>query len=237
MPVFRSRTFLRAVPLLLLPVLAGSGLSSQPVQDYGKAIQAVQAYRPAAAGSVHEAALADVDAHVADLAAAAEEHQVATGQALALQPWPLHLGQFARAARQAQVEHVAVDVVDQAAAVEARIGGVAPIAVGRADQAQGAQGDRIGPDRVGRYHLRPVASGGRGGGTGGLAPAAGQQCGGGQQQDRTAAEDGHPAWRWHGRERGGIMGVCPHGGHHGCPSRGRQAAHPLPPPAAIPSCA
>ncbi|HNX30332.1 MAG TPA: serine hydrolase domain-containing protein [Holophaga sp.] len=37
-----SRTCLRAATLLLLPVLAGSGLSSQPVQDYGKAIQAVQ---------------------------------------------------------------------------------------------------------------------------------------------------------------------------------------------------
>src|SRR5690554_170382 len=45
-------------------------------------VQVIQAYGAAAARSVHEAAFADVDPHVADAAAAAEEHQVAGHQAL-----------------------------------------------------------------------------------------------------------------------------------------------------------
>src|SRR3546814_17850606 len=78
--------------------------------------------------------LADIDADVAPVAAAAEEHQVRRGQALGGDARPLVGGEGARGARQLEVEHVPVDVVDQAAAVEAALGRVAAVAVGRADQ-------------------------------------------------------------------------------------------------------
>src|SRR3546814_16764600 len=46
------------------------------------AVEAVQAHRSAGARGMDEAALADIDADVAHVAAAAEEHQVRRGQAL-----------------------------------------------------------------------------------------------------------------------------------------------------------
>src|SRR3546814_8542705 len=88
-----------------------------------------------------EAALADIDADVAHVAAAAEEHQVRRGQALGGDARPLVGGEGSRGARQLEVEHVAVDVVDQAAAVEAALGRVAAVAVGRADQADRARSE------------------------------------------------------------------------------------------------
>src|SRR3546814_10531048 len=56
-----------------------------------------------------------------------------------------------------EVEHVAVDVVDQAAAVEAALGRVAAVAVGRADQADRAHQHGVGGGGVGRLVLRPGA--------------------------------------------------------------------------------
>src|SRR3546814_457019 len=94
------------------------------------AVEAVQAHRSAAARGMDEAALADIDADVAHVAAAAEEHQVRRGQALGGDARPLVGGEGSRGARQLEVEHVAVDVVDQAAAVEAALGRVAAVAVG-----------------------------------------------------------------------------------------------------------
>src|SRR3546814_1871711 len=89
------------------------------------AVQAVQAHRSAAARGMDEAAFADIDADVTHAAAAAEEHQVRRGQALGGDSRPLVGGEGARGARQLEVKHVAVDVVDQAAAVEAALGRVA----------------------------------------------------------------------------------------------------------------
>src|SRR5699024_3450830 len=94
--------------------------------------------------------------------------------------------QVAGGTRQALVDHVAVDVVHQAAAVEAAFRGVAAVAVGGADQADGADGDRVGGGGIGRCDHRPVALGG-GGLAGGrrahfLAAAGGHRCGGGQGQ-------------------------------------------------------
>src|SRR3546814_2576724 len=86
------------------------------------AVEAVQAHRSAAARGMDEAALADIDADVARVVAAAEEHQVRRGQALGGDARPLVGGEGSRGARQLEVEHVAVDVVDQAAAVEAALG-------------------------------------------------------------------------------------------------------------------
>src|SRR3546814_2431949 len=86
------------------------------------AVEAVQAHRSAAARGMDEAALADIDADVAHVAAAAEEHQVRRGQALGGDARHLVGGEGSRGARQLEVEHVAVDVVDQAAAVEAALG-------------------------------------------------------------------------------------------------------------------
>src|SRR5690606_1923796 len=102
----------------------------------------------------------DVDADVGDAAAAAEEHQVPGGQLLGRDARALPGEQVAGGPRQAHVEHVAVDVVDQAAAVEAALRGVAAVAVGRADQADGADGHGVGGRRVGRGDDRPVAMGG-----------------------------------------------------------------------------
>src|SRR3546814_9128731 len=53
------------------------------------AVEAVQAHRSAAARGMDEAALADIDADVAHVAAAAEEHQVRRGQALGGDARPL----------------------------------------------------------------------------------------------------------------------------------------------------
>src|SRR3546814_8324721 len=63
------------------------------------------------ARGMDEAALADIDADVAHVAAAAEEHQVRRGQALGGDARPLVGGEGSRGARQFEVEHVAVDVV------------------------------------------------------------------------------------------------------------------------------
>src|SRR5690606_8694722 len=66
------------------------------------AVEMVQAHRAAGAGGVHEAALADIDADVAHLRAAAEEHQVGGGELARLDLRALVGGQVARGARQAQ---------------------------------------------------------------------------------------------------------------------------------------
>src|SRR3546814_11749050 len=94
------------------------------------AVEAVQAHRSAGARGMDEAALADIDADVAHVAAAAEEHQVHRGQALGGDARPLVGGEGARGERQLEVEHVPVDVVDQAAAVDAALGRVACVAGG-----------------------------------------------------------------------------------------------------------
>src|SRR3546814_19903419 len=95
------------------------------------------------------------DADVAHAAAAAEEHQVRRGQALGGDARPLVGGERSRGARQLEVEHVAVDVVDQAAAVEAALRRVAAVAVGRADQADRAHQHGVGGGGVRRPVLLP----------------------------------------------------------------------------------
>src|SRR5688500_5809946 len=93
-----------------------------------RTVEMVQADRAAGGRRVHESPLADVDSDVADAAAAAEKHQVGGGQTVRVDPWPLPGGQLARTARQAQVQHVPIDVIDQPAAVEPAFGRAAAVA-------------------------------------------------------------------------------------------------------------
>src|SRR5207342_1160902 len=92
-----------------------------------RAVQPVQAHRSAGARRVDEAALADIDADVADAAFTAEEHQVGRHQSILGDAGSLERGQFARGAGQSQVEHVEIDVVDQPAAVEPAFRGIAAV--------------------------------------------------------------------------------------------------------------
>jgi FKBP-type peptidyl-prolyl cis-trans isomerase SlyD len=126
-------------------------------------IEPIQADRAAGARGMYETPLANIDADVADLSAAAEEHQIGSGQAFGGDAWPLPGGKVAGRAREPEVEHVPIDIIDQSAAVEAAAGGVAAIAVGRSDQADGPHQHGVGGGRVGglgpgpdtrRYHHR-----------------------------------------------------------------------------------
>src|SRR5688572_29248895 len=74
------------------------------------AIQLVQPDRPAGAGRMHEAPFTDVNSHMAHAALAAEEDQIGRGQLFRSDARPLDAGKLARGARQAQIQHVAVDV-------------------------------------------------------------------------------------------------------------------------------
>src|SRR3546814_17586947 len=70
------------------------------------AVEAVQAHRSAAARGMDEAALADIDADVAHVAAAAEEHQVRRGQALGGDARPLVGGEGSHIGRASCRERV-----------------------------------------------------------------------------------------------------------------------------------
>lgn len=128
-------------------------------------LQAVQAHRAAGARRMHEATLADVDAGMAHGATTGggEEHQVAGLQGLHRHAGRAHGNHLAGRARQLDAGHVAVDEVDQAAAIEARIGRVAAPAVGRADQAEGTEQHIVGGGREIRRRTEYDLFGGRGG--------------------------------------------------------------------------
>lgn len=87
---------------------------------------------------MHEAPLTDVDASVADLAAATggKEHQITTAQGITAYGRRAHADQFARRPRQLDARRITVDVTNQAAAIEAAGWGIAAVAVRRADKAQ-----------------------------------------------------------------------------------------------------
>src|SRR5690606_535791 len=88
----------------------GTAVVALPVAS----IQMIQAHGAAAAGCMDKTSLSHVDADMRDLRPASEEHQVGSRQALRLDLRPLEPRQLARGARQAQVQHVAEHVVDQA---------------------------------------------------------------------------------------------------------------------------
>ncbi len=79
----------------------------------------IQADGAASAGGVDETSFADVNAHVADVAAAAKEHQIGRRQLPRCDARALYLGQLPGGARQAQIQHVPIHIRHQAAAVEA----------------------------------------------------------------------------------------------------------------------
>src|SRR6185503_6927464 len=92
----------------------------------------------------------------------------------------VHVGHFAGGARQFEAGGVAVDVVDQAAAVEAAGGTVATPAVRRADQGHGAEQHVVGGGDL----ALGAACGFAGQGGWGGAAATGRAGAGGQQGDR-----------------------------------------------------
>src|SRR5690606_33453077 len=100
----------------------------------------VQAHGAARTWGMHETDLANVDAPVGHAAPAAEEHQVAGGEVCRGNARALPREQVAGGARQADGRYVPVGVIAQPAAVEAAVGRIAARAVGRADQADGADG-------------------------------------------------------------------------------------------------
>src|SRR5690606_22335740 len=83
-----------------------------------------------------ELALADVDADVVHAATAAEEHQVAGGHVGAVGDLLAAAGLVARDARQVDAQGGAIDVADQATAVEAPVRRTATPAIRRAEQGE-----------------------------------------------------------------------------------------------------
>src|SRR5690606_19386366 len=71
----------KTVPKLRIQLINYTFCTGVVVAPIG-AVQVIQTHGSATAGGVHEASVADVDADVADLPAAAEKHQV-TGRELA----------------------------------------------------------------------------------------------------------------------------------------------------------
>src|SRR6185437_3699918 len=138
------------------------------------AAQFIQSHRAALVRRVHEAAMADVDRNMVDAMTVAEEQQVAGFQRAARNRGRIQRGDFARGARQGEAGFGPEDVIDQARAVEARVGRVPAPPVRRADQSDRAKQYIVG-DR-GRWH-RHRRSGGRNG-------RAGPQ----PQQDRARRE-------------------------------------------------
>ncbi|MCY1181054.1 hypothetical protein D9M73_215360 [compost metagenome] len=90
---------------------------------------------------MNETPFAHIDAGMTDLAAAigGEKHQIAALQGIDTDARGAHGDQFASGARQADARGVTVDVADEATAVETAVRGVAAPAIGRADQAYGAE--------------------------------------------------------------------------------------------------
>lgn len=112
-----------------------AGVAAQPVT----VVQPVEAHSAATARSMDEAPVPYIDAGVIHFAATFhfEEQQIAGLQRVGWRPVHLQRAQFARGARQRDAGGFAVDVLDQAAAIEAGGGRTAAVAVGRADQVQG----------------------------------------------------------------------------------------------------
>src|ERR1700735_1721814 len=105
-----------------------------------RTVDIVQSYRAAAVRGMHETAFANVDADMADSTADAEENQVATHQVVhASDLDPVERCHVARTMRQHHVGGVAVDVVHQAAAIEAAFGCIAAIVIRRTDQRHGTE--------------------------------------------------------------------------------------------------
>ncbi len=124
-------------------------------------VQTIQAHRATGIGGVDEAPLADINPDMAHFTSRSEEHQVAAGEVRFGDPRTLHRGEVTGGTWQAQVEHVAIDVIDQPAAIEAAFRGVATITIRRADQADRAHEYGIGAYRIGRSHSRNVVHGRR----------------------------------------------------------------------------
>ncbi|MNN72634.1 hypothetical protein D3C81_1886900 [compost metagenome] len=134
-----------------------------------------------------EAPIAHIDAGMTDLRAAigGEEHQVAALQRIDADTRGAHGDELAGGARQADAGGVAVDVTDQAAAVETAVRGVAAPAVGRADQAQRAKQHVVGN---GRELWRRRGDDGRGRRR--LARASGEQRSQGKDGEAVRCEHG-----------------------------------------------
>src|SRR6185312_5485838 len=93
------------------------------------AVQMVQSNRAALVGRIHESAVADVDGHVVDAAAVAEEQQITRLQVVACDFRRIQRGDRVRRARQLQAGLAAKNVIDQAAAIETGFRRVAAPAV------------------------------------------------------------------------------------------------------------
>ncbi|MEN9310516.1 MAG: hypothetical protein RLY77_641 [Pseudomonadota bacterium] len=93
------------------------------------AIEPVQPYRAAAAGSMHKATITHIDPHMTDRAGITKKHQIAAGQSCRINLWPLQLSQFTSGARQTQIQHVTKHIAHQSAAIKATFGRIAAIAI------------------------------------------------------------------------------------------------------------
>ncbi len=115
-------------------------------------VQLIQPYSSSGTRCVHETAFANIDADMADGAIAAEKYEVGGCQLVGIDFRPLPGGQFVGAARQAQVEHVAIDIIDQSTAVEATVRRVATVPVRRTHQPNRPHQHGIGGDRISWRH-------------------------------------------------------------------------------------
>src|SRR3990167_3466044 len=90
---------------------------------------------------MNKTAIADIDASMANLAAAigGEEHQITTLQAITADGWGAHADQLAGRTWQFNARRIAVDIANQTAAIKAAIRGIAAVAIGCADQAEGTK--------------------------------------------------------------------------------------------------
>ena len=112
------------------------------------AIEPIQPYCAAAAGSMHKATITHIDPHMADRACITKKHQIAAGQSRRINLWPLQLGQFTRGAWQTQIQHVTEHIAHQSAAIKATFRRIAAIAIRNSHQANGTHQHGVGPGRI-----------------------------------------------------------------------------------------
>ncbi|KKI99732.1 hypothetical protein PROH_07575 [Prochlorothrix hollandica PCC 9006 = CALU 1027] len=104
-------------------------------------VEAIQTHRTATGRRMHETPFAHIDPGMTDGAPAigGKEHQIATLQGVAADIRCAHGTQLTRRTRQTDTSGIAINVADQAAAVETAFRGVATVAIRRTDQAKGAE--------------------------------------------------------------------------------------------------